>query len=325
MKLPRRRFLHVAASAAALSVVSRVARAQAYPSRPLTLMVFVPAGGTPDIIARVLGQSLSHRLGQSVVIDNRPGGGGNLALQAVARAPADGYTLLLVASPHVINVTLYEKSATTVTRDIVPVASTNNDSFVLLVNPSFPAKTVAEFIAHAKANPGKINLTSSGTGNLTHLSGELFRMMTGIEVVHVPYRGTPAAHSALMAGDVHAMFDAVGSAVPHIQSGALRALGVTGKARLRVLPDVPVIGDVVPGYAVTGFLGIGVPQGTPGEIVERLNREVNAALAEPVVTARMAELGSEIFTGSPADFAKLIAEETEKWAKVVKFAGIKVE
>jgi tripartite-type tricarboxylate transporter receptor subunit TctC len=325
MKLPRRRFLHVAASAAALSVVSRVARAQAYPSRPLTLMVFVPAGGTPDIIARLLGQSLSHRLGQSVVIDNRPGGGGNLALQAVARAPADGYTLLLVASPHVINVTLYEKSATTVTRDIVPVASTNNDSFVLLVNPSFPAKTVAEFIAYAKANPGKINLTSSGTGNLTHLSGELFRMMTGIDVVHVPYRGTPAAHSALIAGDVHAMFDAVGASVPHIQSGRLRALGVTGKARLRVLPDVPVIGDVVPGYAVTGFLGIGVPQGTPGEIVERLNREVNAALAEPVVTARMAELGSEIFTGSPADFAKLIAEETEKWAKVVKFAGIKPE
>ena len=323
MKLPRRRFLHVAASAAALSVVSRVVRAQAYPSRPLTLMVFVPAGGTPDIIARMLGQSLSHRLGQSVVIDNRPGGGGNLALQAVARAPADGYTLLLVASPHVINVTLYGKSAITVTRDIVPVASINNDSFVLLVNPSFPAKTVAEFIAHAKANPGKINLTSSGTGNLTHLSGELFRMMTGIDVVHVPYRGT--AHSALMAGDVHAMFDAVGSAVPHIQSGALRALGVTGKARLRVLPDVPVIGDVVPGYAVTGFLGIGVPQGTPGEIVERLNREVNGALAEPVVTARMAELGSEIFTGLRADFAKLMAEETEKWAKVVKFAGIKVE
>lgn len=325
MKLPRRRFLHVAASAAALSVVSRVARAQDYPSRPLTLMVFVPAGGTPDIIARLLGQSLSHRLGQSVVIDNRPGGGGNLALQSVARAPADGYTLLLVASPHVINVTLYEKSAVTVTRDIVPVASTNNDSFVLLVNPSFPAKTVAEFIAYAKANPGKINLTSSGTGNLTHLSGELFRMMTGIEVVHVPYRGTPAAHSALIAGDVHAMFDAVGASVPHIQSGALRALGVTGKARLRVLPDVPVIGDVVPGYVVTGFLGIGVPQGTPGEVVERLNREVNGALAEPVVAARMAELGSEIFTGAPADFAKLIAEETEKWAKVVKFAGIKAE
>ena len=192
----------------------------------MTLIVFVPAGGTPDIIARLVGQALSQRLGQSVVIDNRPGGGGNLALQAVARAPADGYTLLLVATPHAINVTLYEKSAVTVTRDIVPVASINNDSFVLLVNPSFPAKTVAEFIAYAKANPGKINLASSGTGNLTHLCGELFRMMTGIEVVHVPYRGTPAAHSALMAGDVHAMFDAVGSAVPHIQSGSVaRAWG----------------------------------------------------------------------------------------------------
>src|SRR5499427_6808949 len=323
MKLPRRRFLHVAASAAALSVVSRVARAQAYPSRPLTLMVFVPAGGTPDIIARVLGQSLSHRLGQSVVIDNRPGGGGNLALQAVARAPADGYTLLLVASPHVINVTLYKKSPISVTHDIVPVASINSDAFVLLVNPSFPAKTVAEFIAYAKANPGKINLTSSGTGNLTHLSGELFRMMTGIEVVHVPYRGTPAAHSALMAGDVHAMFDAVGSSLPHIQSGGLRALGVTATARLQVLPDLPLIGDVVPGYAVTGWLGIGVPKGTPAGIVERLNREVNAAVADPTVKARMAELGSEIFTGSPADFGKLIADDTERWAKVIKSAGIK--
>src|SRR5262244_2342384 len=325
MKLRRRRFPHVAASAAALSVVSRVVRAQAYPSRPLTLMVFVPAGGTPDIIARLLGQSLSHRLGQSVVIDNRPGGGGNLALQAVARAPADGYTLLLVASPHVINVTLYEKSATTVTRDIVPVASTNNDSFVLLVNPSFPAKTVAEFIAYAKANPGKINLTSSGTGNLTHLAGELFRMMTGIDVVHVPYRGTPAAHSALIAGDVHAMFDAVGSSLPHIQSGGLRALGVAATARLRVLPDAPVIGDVVTGYAVTGHLGIGAPRSTPAEIVERLNREVNAGLAEPTVQARVADLGSEPLSSSAADFAKLIAEETEKWGKVVKFAGLKAD
>jgi len=325
MKLPRRNFLHLAAGAAVLPAISRMSWAQAYPMRPVSLIVFVPAGGTPDIIARLIGQSLSQRLGQSVVIDNRPGAGGNLALQAVARAPADGYTLLMVATPHAINVTLYEKSAVTVTRDIVPVASINNDSFVLLVNSSFPAKTVPEFIAHAKANPGKINLASNGTGNLTHLSGELFRMMTGIEVVHVPYRGTPAAHSALMAGDVHAMFDAVGSSLPHIQSGGLRALGVTATARLRVLPDIPVIGDVVPGYAVTGWLGIGVPKGTPADIVERLNREVNAVLAEPAVKVRMAELGSEIFTGSPADFGKLVAEETEKWAKVVKFAGIKPE
>jgi tripartite-type tricarboxylate transporter receptor subunit TctC len=324
MKLPRRRFLHLAAGAV-LPAMSRTAAAQAYPARPVSLIVFVPAGGTPDIIGRIIGQSLSQRLGQSVVIDNRPGGGGNLALQAVARAPADGYTLLLVATPHAVNVTLYEKSAVSVTRDIVPVASINNDSFVLLVNPSFPAKTIPDFIAHAKANPGKINLASSGTGNLTHLCGELFRMMTGIDAVHVPYRGTPAAHSALMAGDVHAMFDAVGSALPHIQSGALRALGVTGKARLRVLPDIPLIGDAIPGYTVTGYLGIGVPKGTPTEIVDRLNREVNAALADPTVKARMAELGSEISAGSPADFAKLIAEETEKWAKVVKFAGLKAE
>jgi tripartite-type tricarboxylate transporter receptor subunit TctC len=229
--MKRRAFLHFLASTAVAPAVSPVASAQAYPSRPVTLVVFVPAGGTPDIIARLLGQSLSQRLGQSVVIDNRPGGGGNVALQAVARAPADGYTLLLVATPHAVNVTLYEKSTATVTRDIAPVASINTDSFVLMVNPSFPATTVAELITYAKTNPGKINLASSGTGNLSHLSGELFRMMTGVEVVHVPYRGTPAAHSGLMAGDVHAMFDATASALPHIQSGALRALGVTASAR----------------------------------------------------------------------------------------------
>jgi tripartite-type tricarboxylate transporter receptor subunit TctC len=291
----------------------------------VTLVVFVPPGGTPDIIARLIGQAMSQRLGQSIVIDNRPGVGGNLALQAVARAPADGYTLLQVASPHAINVTLYEKSTATVTRDIVPIASTNSDSFVLLVNPKFPARTVAEFIAYAKANPGKINLSSSGTGNLTHLCGELFRMSTGIEIVHVPYRGTPAAHSALIAGDVHAMFDAVGSSVPHIQSGALRALGVTATTRLRVLPDVPLIIDTVPDYTVTGWLGVGAPKGTPAEIVERLNREVNAALTDPAVKTRMAELGSDIFTGSPADFAKLITEETDKWGRVVRFAGIKAD
>src|SRR5262245_24958477 len=325
MKLPRRTFLHLAASAAALPAVSRIARAQAYPTRLVTLIVYVPAGATPDIIARLIGQSLSQRFGQSVVIDNRPGAGGNLALQAVARAAPDGYTLLMVANPHAINVTLYEKSIVTVTQAIVPVASITKNFFVLLVNSSFQAKTVPEFIAHAKANPGKINLASNGTGNLAHLSGELFRIMTGIEVVHVPYRGTPAAHSALMTGDVHAMFDSVGTSLPHIQSGGLRALGVTATARLRVLPDIPLIGDVVPGYAVTGWLGIGVPKATPAEIVERLNREVNAVLADPAVKIRMAELGSEIFTGSPADFSKLVAEETEKWAKVVKFAGLKAE
>jgi tripartite-type tricarboxylate transporter receptor subunit TctC len=323
--MKRRAFLHLLASTAVAPAVSPMASAQAYPSRPVTLVVFVPAGGTPDIIARLVGQSLSQRLGQSVVIDNRPGGGGNVALQAVARAPADGYTLLLVATPHAVNVTLYEKSTATVTRDIAPVASINTDSFVLMVNPSFPATTVAELITCAKTNPGKINLASSGTGNLSHLSGELFRMMTGVEVVHVPYRGTPAAHSGLMAGDVHAMFDATASALPHIQSGALRALGVTATARVRVLPDVPPIADAVPGYAVTGWLGIGAPKGTPAEIVERLNRDISAVLADAVVKTRMEDLGSDSRPGSAHEFARLIAEETEKWARVVKFAGLKVE
>jgi tripartite-type tricarboxylate transporter receptor subunit TctC len=325
MTLPRRAFLQLAAGAAALPAIAPDASAQAWPSRPVTVIVFVPAGGTPDIIARLLGQTLSQRLGQSVVIDNRPGGGGNLALQAVARATPDGYTLLQVATPHAINVTLYEKSPASVTRDIVPVASTNSDAFVLLVNPAVPAKTVPDFIAYAKANPGKINVSSSGTGNLSHLAGELFRMSTGIEVVHVPYRGTPAAHAALLAGEVHAMFDAIGSAVPQIQSGALRALGVTAATRMRVLPDVPAISEVVPRFEVMGWLGFGAPKGTPADIVERLNREVNAVLADPAIKARMAELGSDLISGSSADFGQLVADDTEKWAKVVRFAGIKAD
>ena len=325
MKVVRREFLMMTAGSAALPFLSRTARAQTYPTRPVTLVVFVPPGGTPDIIGRLIGQPLSEQLGQSIIIDNRSGVGGNLALQAVARAPADGYTLLQVATPHAVNVTLYEKITVSVTRDIVPIASTNRDSFVLMVNPSFSAKSVSEFIAYAKANPGKINLASTGTGNLTHLCGELLRMMSGIDVVHVPYRGTPAAQSALMAGDVQAMFDAVGSSVPLIQSGALRAVGVSATAPLRVLPDVPPIADVVPGYTVTGWLGVGAPKGTPPEVIERLNREINTTLANPAVKARMAELGSQIFTSSPAEFGKLISEDTEKWAKVVKYAGIKAD
>jgi tripartite-type tricarboxylate transporter receptor subunit TctC len=322
VNLPRRGFLQLAAASAVLPAISHTAWAQAYPSRPVSLVVFVPAGGTPDIIARLVGPALGQRLGQPVVIDNRAGGGGNLALQAVARAPADGYTLLMVATPHAMNVTLYEKSAVTLTRDIVPVASINSDAFVLLVNPAFPARTVPQLIAHAKSNPGKINVGSSGTGNLSHLCAELFRMMTGIEVVHVPYRGAPAAHSALLAGDVHMMFDAIGSALPHIESRALRPLAVTARTRVRMLPDIPPIADAVSGYAVTGWLGIGVPKGAPAEIIERLNREVSAALADPVVKARMADLGSEPLPGSAADFARLVADDTEKWAKVIKFAGI---
>jgi tripartite-type tricarboxylate transporter receptor subunit TctC len=325
MRFRRREFLHLVAGAAALPAVTATARAQAYPTRPLTFVVFVPAGGTPDIIARLVGQALSEQLGQSVIIDNRPGVGGNLALQAVARAPADGYTLLQVATPHCVNVTLYQKVNVTVTRDIVPIASTNRDSFVLMVNPSFPIKTVSEFIGYAKSNPGKINLASTGTGNLTHLCGELLRMMTTIDVVHVPYRGTPAAQSALMAGDVQAMFDAVGSSVPIIQAGAVRAIGVSATAPLGVLPEVRPIADAVPGYTVTGWLGFGAPKGTPPELIERLNREINTALANPSVKTRMAELGSGIFTSSPAEFGRLIADDTEKWASVVTHAGLKAD
>jgi tripartite-type tricarboxylate transporter receptor subunit TctC len=243
----------------------------------------------------------------------------------VARAPADGHTLLLMATPHTINVTLYEKSNLDVRRDIIPLAGINSDSFVMLVNPKLPVRSVAEFIAYSKANPGKINMASSGSGNLSHLSGELFRMMTGVEVVHVPYKGAVPALTGLMAGDVHVMFDALPSALPHIQSSMLRAVAVTSATRARALPDVPCIGDVVPGYAVTGWLGIGAPKGTPGDIVERLDKEISATLADPAVRTLLLDKGSDPYAGSSADFAKLIADETSKWAKVVNFAGLKAE
>lgn len=322
MKLPRRNFLHLAAGAVSLSVFSRVAWAQTYPERPLTLIVFVPAGGSPDISARFVGQSLSQRLGQSVVIDNRPGAGGSLALQAAMRAPADGYTLLLVAVPHAINVTLHEKSNLNITRDIVPVAGLYTGTFVMLVNPSLPAKTVPEFIAYAKANPGKVNMTSSGAGNLSHLAGELFKMMSGIDVVHVPYRGAVLAHTGLMAGDVHVMFDAMTSALPHIQSGRLRAMAVTTATRAKTLMDVPTVGEFVPGYEVSSWLGIGAPIGTPSEIIDKLNHEINAVLAEPAIMARFADLSSEPLVRSPADFGKFIAAESEKWGKVIRATKI---
>jgi tripartite-type tricarboxylate transporter receptor subunit TctC len=325
MKLPRRQFLHLAAGAAALPAVSRIAWAQAYPSRPVTLIVFVPAGGAPDINARLVGQSLSQRLGHSVVIDNRPGAGGNLALQAVARAPADGYTLLLVATPHAINVTLYEKSNVSVTHNMVPVAGILIGTFVMVGSPSLPAKTLPEFIAYAKANPGKINMTSSGAGNLSHLAGELFKMMTGIDVVHVPYKGAVPAHAGLMAGDVHIMFDAMTSALPQIQSGRLRALAVTTTTRSKALPDIPTVAEFVQGYAVSGWLGVGAPRGTPPEIIDRLNRDINAGLANPSIQARLLEIGTIPMIVTAAEFGAYISAETEKWAKVVKFAGIKAE
>ncbi len=320
----RRRFLQLA-GAGALSAAPHAAFAQAYPTRPITLSVFVPAGGAPDIVARLVAQPLSRRLGQAVVIENRPGGGGNLSLQAVARAPADGYTLLLIATPHAVNVTLYEKQSINVLRDIVPVASIDNDAFSMVVSPSLPAKTVAEFIAYAKANPGKINMGSSGSGNLSHLAAELFKMMTGTQMVHVPYRGMPAALTALMTGEVHVVFDALPSSMVHVRDGKVRALAVTTDKPVKSMPGVPTIAETVPGYTVTGWLGIGVPKGTPSAVVDKLSKEINAALDEPDLQARLANVGSEPFRNSPADFGKFIAAEADKWSKVVKYANLKVE
>ena len=321
MKLPRRKFLHLAAGAAALPAVSRFAWAQTYPSRPVTLIVFAPAGGAPDIKARILGQALSQRLGQPVIIENRPGAGGNLALQAVARAPADGHTLLLVATPHAVNATLYEQ--VNVVRDIAPIAGFSADPFVMLVNPSLPIKTLPEFIAYAKANPGKINMTSSGSGNLSHLTGEMFRMMTGVDVVHVPYKGTVPALTGLVAGEVHVMFDALPSALPHIQSGNLRALAVTSAKRVASMPDVPTVGEFVAGYEVTGVMGVGAPRNTPAATIEKLNREINAVVADPGLKERLVDPDSTMLAGTPADFGRFIRDEADKWSKVVKFAGIK--
>ena len=324
MSIRRRQFLRLAASAGVLATAPRSSFAQAYPSRPITLVVFVPAGGAPDIVARLVGQALSQRLGQPIVIENRPGGGGNLALLAVARAPADGHTLLLVATPHAVNVTLYQQQSINVLRDIVPVASIDNDAFALVVNPSLPAKTVAELVAHVKANPGKINMASSGSGNLSHLAGELFKMMTGTEMVHVPYRGMPAANTGVMTGEAHVLFNALPAVVPLVKDGKLRALAVTSETAVKILPGVPTVGASVPGYAVTGSLGIGAPNGTPPEIIGRLNKEINAVLTDPTIVSRLANIGSEPFTSSPAEYGKFIAAETEKWAKVVKFANLKV-
>jgi tripartite-type tricarboxylate transporter receptor subunit TctC len=325
MVLERRKFIRLGAAATAISAMPRQLWAQGYPSRPITLVVFLPAGAIPDIIGRLIGESLSRRLGQPVVIENRPGAGGNLAMQAVARAPADGHALLLLASPHAINVTLYPNNPITVLKDIAPVASLNRDTFALLVNPSLPVHTVAEFIAHAKANPGKINLSSNGTGNLTHLAGELFKSATGIDTQHVPYRGTPAALAALTAGDVQALFDTVGASFSLIQAGKVRALGVSSTERVRMLPNVQTIGETVPGYTVTGWLGIGAPKDTPAQIVERLNREIGTVLNDPAIKSKMADLNSDPFVSTAAGFTKFIADDAEKWGKVVKAAGLKMD
>jgi tripartite-type tricarboxylate transporter receptor subunit TctC len=325
MKLPRRRFLHLAAGAAALPAISRVARAQTYPARPMRWIVPYPPGGPTDIAARIIAPWLSERLGQSVIIENKPGATGNVGTETVVRAPPDGSTLLLVTTANAINATLYDKLNFNFIRDIAPVASILGVPNIMEVNPSFPAKTVPEFIAYAKANPGKINMASPGTGSSIHVSGELFKMMAGANMVHVPYRGSAPALTDLLAGQVQVMFDAMPSSIEHIRTGKLLALAVTTAARSKVLPDIPTLSEFLPGYDAMAWNGVGVPKNTPAEIIEKLNKEVNAVLADPKVKDRIADLGGTVMTGSAAEFGKFIADETEKWAKVVKFSGAKPE
>ena len=325
MKLPRRRFLHLAAGAAALPALSRIARAQTYPSRPVRWVVPFPPGGVTDIVARLISQWLSERLGQPFVIENRPGAGGNIGAEAVVKAAPDGYTLYLSSSPNAISATLYDNLNFNFIRDIAPVASISISPLVMEVNPSVPAKTVPEFVAYAKANSGKLNMASNGNGTTSHLAGELFKMMTGINMLHVPYRGAAPALTDLIGGQVQVMFDVMASSIEHIRAGKLRALAVTTATRSEALPDVPNVGEFLPGFEASAWQGVGVPKNTPTEIVDRLNKEMNAALADPKIKARLADLGNIWLALSPADFGKHIAAETEKWAKVIQFAGIKPE
>jgi tripartite-type tricarboxylate transporter receptor subunit TctC len=325
MKLPRRQFLHLAAGAAALPAMSRVARAQTYPTRPVRWIVGFPPGGISDIVARLIGQWLSERLGQPFVIENRPGAASNIAAEAVARAPADGYTLLLVSGGNAINATLYDKLNFNFIRDITPIAGIVRAPFVMVVNPSVPAKTVPEFIAYAKANPGKVNYASAGSGSGLHVSGELFKLMTGIDMLHVPYRGSAPALTDVLGGQMQMMFDNLPTSIEHVRTGRLRALAVTTATRSPELPDVPTVGEFVPGFEASVWQGVGAPKNTSSDIVEKLNSEINVGLAHPKIKARLADLGMETFVLSSAALGKYIAEETEKWAKVVKGAGIKPE
>ena len=325
MKLPRRQFLHLAAGAVTLPLLPRRARAQAYPARPVRLIVQVPGGSSPDIVARVMAQWLSERLGQPVVVDNRPGASGNIGTEAVVRAAADGYSLLLAMSANAINASLFDNLRFSFVRDTAPVASIARIPLVMEVNPAVPAKTVPEFIAYAKANPGKINMASSGNATPLHVAGELFKMMAGVDLVHVPYRGEPVAMPDLVSGQVQVMFGVLPSSLGYIRSGQLRALAVTAAKRQAVLPDVPAMDEFLPGYEASGWYGISAPKATPPEIVDKLNKEINAGLADAKVKARLAELGCLVFAGSPADFEKFVVGETEKWAKVIRAAGIKAE
>jgi tripartite-type tricarboxylate transporter receptor subunit TctC len=321
MKLPhRRQFLHLAAGAAALPAVSRVAWAQTYPARPVRIVVGFVAGSATDILARLLGQWLSERLGQQFVIENRTGAATNIATEAVVRAPPDGYTLLLVTPANAISATLYDNLNFNFIRDITPVASFVRVPFVMVVNPSFPAKTVPEFITYAKANPGKINMASGGIGTANHVAGELFKMLAGVNMVHAPYRGDP---QVVLSGYVDVYFSPMPASIEYIKAGKLRALAVTTAERSEALPDVPTVAEFVPGYEASSWYGIGAPAGTPAEIVDKLNKEINAGLADPRIKARLDEMGGTALIGPPAAFGKLIADETEKWAKVIKVAGIK--
>jgi tripartite-type tricarboxylate transporter receptor subunit TctC len=326
MKFPhRRRFLHLAAGASAMPLAPHIARAQAYPTRPVRLIFGYASGGAADITARIIAQWLTERLGQTFIVESRPGAGSNIGTEAVVRAVADGYTLLLVAPANAINATLYDKLNYDFLRDIVPVASLVRYGNVMEVNPTVPAKTVPEFITYAKANPGKLNFASGGAGSTIHMSGELFKLMTGVNMVHVPYRGAAPAITDLLAGQVQVMFDNIPSSIQHIVAGKLRPLAVTTAEPSERLPGLPVVADFLPGYEASAWYGIGAPKGTPTEIISKLNKEINVILAEPRAKTRFAELGGSLFTGSPTDFGKLVVDETEKWAKVVKFANIKPE
>jgi tripartite-type tricarboxylate transporter receptor subunit TctC len=325
MKLPRRKFLHLAAGAAALPATSRIVRAQTYPSRPVRIVVGFPPGGGADITARLIGQWLSERLGQPFIIDNRPGAGSNIATEAVVRAPADGYTLLLVGAFNAVNATLYDKLNFNFIRDVAPVATMYYAPNVMAVHPSFPAKTILEFIAYSKSNPGKVNMGSGTTGATMHMSGELFKIMAGIDMVSVPYRGAGPALTDLLAGQVQVSFPTMPASIEHIRTGKLRALAVTTVKRSDALPDIPTVGEFLPGYEASNWYGVGIPKNTPAEIIDKLNKEINAGLADPKMKARLADFGGTPLVGSPADFSKLIADETEKWGKVIRAANIKAD
>jgi tripartite-type tricarboxylate transporter receptor subunit TctC len=325
MKLPRRQLLHLAAGAAVLLAVTPITRAQNYPTRPVRIIAPTAPGGAPDILARLIGPWLSERLGQPFVVENRPGGGSNIGTEAVVRASPDGYTILMVSSASAINATLYDKLNFVFLRDIAAVAGIISLPFVMVVHPSVPAKTVPEFAAHAKANPGKISFGSPGIGTPGHVAGELFKMMAGVEMIHVPYRGGGAVLSDLLGGQVQVLFGSTSLTVEHVVAGKLRALAVTSATRWEGLPDIPTLGDFVPGYEASSIFGLGAPKKTPIEIIDKLNKEVNAGLDDLKLKARLIDLGGTLLAGSPADFGKLIADDTEKWGKVIRAAKIRAE